>query len=89
MADINTLTTQLNTLISLVKGIAGTQISKAASQEMHDRVMGGIPSGSAHARTNSDGSSTRVLDSADGAVLAQAIADLKAVVDALPKAPGA
>jgi len=71
-------------------------LTDAQQKALYDRVMGGIPAGSAYLRKNTDGTPTRVLDSADGNNLQQKIADLKAqlatlqaAVDALPKAPGA
>jgi len=98
MADINTLTSQLNTLTNLVKGISTVQLTDEIGgtnpatgkpftvKDALNRIMGALPSGSAYLRKDSDGSATRVLDSGDLATLTQALADIK---DALPKAPGA
>lgn len=64
-------------------------LTDAQQTALFNRVMGGIPAGSAEQRTGPDGQPARVLDSADGDYLRVIIETQTAAIKALAAALGA
>lgn len=58
-------------------------LSDAQQEQMFNRIMGGIPSGSSEGRVNPDGSPARILDSGDGDYLRTVIEAQTAAIRAL------